>query len=660
MPLSTIQPDGWLREWLKNQSEGLTGHIEEAGAPFDSVFWGVPPNPETLGKESWVPFEQTAYWIDGAIRCGCLLGDTTLIERAQSQIRFALDHADADGYIGHPDFKNGFRWSHTVFFRACIALHSATGAPSIPEKIRLHYVGDNHPHSKERDVTNIEIMLWAFEKTGDGLLLEKARRAFEENSLIEAGHDCSLSSLLSDKCATEHGVTFNEQAKLGAILYSHTGDARHLEASLNGFRKLDRDQILASGIPSSSEHLRGKDPLDSYEVCDIADYTWSAGHLLRVTGDAAWADRIERACFNAAPGAVTHDFRALQYFSCPNQVISTGCSNHNLFFRGEPWMSYRPNPGTACCPGNVNRIFPNFASLLWMRDRNGGIVSAMYAPSTYRGPLADGIEGAITLDTAYPFEETVSFRFDLPKAVAFPFTVRIPGWCNSASLCLNGQPLKERCLPGSFVTLKRTFQPGDVLELLLPMNFALRHWPLGGVSLDYGPLVFALDIREKWQVDAGGPKGNQDERFQSAASRSGPAMRFPNWEIHPDTPWNFALALDVAHFAKQIRIERRPLSGNPWTQSSSPIRLHLPARRVRGWEIDQRKEIEVERYLEVEKGVWRMGRIHQRGDYAFTPQLPDPAELPDRLESCVETVTLVPFGCTRLRLSIFPFADNKV
>jgi hypothetical protein len=238
--------------------------------------------------------------------------------------------------------------------------------------------------------------------------------------------------------------------------------------------------------------------------------------------------------------------------------------------------------------------------------------------------------------------------------------VRIPGWCDNATLRLNGQPLDKTCLPGTFVTIERTFQPGDLLELHLPMNLALRHWPRGGVSLDLGPLAFALEIREKWQVDTGDvPQGAYDERFESGNAHNETTQKFPKWEITPESSWNFALALDTTRFAEQIRIERRPLSGNAWTQASAPVRLHLPARRVRGWDIHRPKEIENECVQETDKG-WIPAIKIEHGDFAFTPQLPDPAELPGRLEPSVETVTLVPYGCTRLRLSIFPFADNNI
>ena len=236
----------------------------------------------------------------------------------------------------------------------------------------------------------------------------------------------------SDNRATVHGVTFNEIAKLGAIIYMHTGERRYLDATVNAYRKLDRDQMLIDGIPSCMEDLAGKDPLDGHETCDIADYTWSVGYLLMATGKAEYADKIERACFNAAPGAVTSDFRALQYFSYPNQVLATSTSNHTLFFRGYPWMSYRPNPGTECCAGNVHRVMPNFAARMWLRDKQGGVVAALYGPGAFVGNVGQPAQTVtISEETDYPFGETITFTIHTPAAVEFPFSFRIPEWCST-------------------------------------------------------------------------------------------------------------------------------------------------------------------------------------------------------------------------------------
>jgi len=105
--------------------------------------------------------------------------------------------------------------------------------------------------------------------------------------------------------------------------------------------------------------------------------------MLAATGDADWGDRIERACFNAAPGAIKNDWKALQYFSCPNQFLATLNSDHNVMAYGGRMMAYQPNPGqnTACCGGNVHRIFPNYVSRMWMKGQESGLVATLYGPS---------------------------------------------------------------------------------------------------------------------------------------------------------------------------------------------------------------------------------------------------------------------------------------
>jgi uncharacterized protein len=98
------------------------------------------------------------------------------------------------------------------------------------------------------------------------------------------------------------------------------------------------------------------------------------------TGDAVWADRIERACFNAAPGAIKKDWKALQYMSCPNQFLATLNSDHHPKGRGGFKMAYQPNPGkrVACCGDNVHRIFPNYTIRMWMQAEDGGLAAVLY------------------------------------------------------------------------------------------------------------------------------------------------------------------------------------------------------------------------------------------------------------------------------------------
>jgi hypothetical protein len=637
IPISCIEPEGWLRRYLERQRDGLTGHMEAAGYPFDTDAWACPKVPMKTG-EGWWPYEQTGYWIDGMVRCGHLLGDGFLIERASKQIEYVLSHADADGYLGpkhvkKPEHCN--RWGHAVFFRALMAHHSATGDERIPAALRKHYLSGTSPHSMSREVCNVEAILWAYSRTGDGRLLDHAVRAHEGFDRASSGSDMSVKSLLSDRVSTEHGVSFMEMSKIPAIVYMYTGRKRLLDATVNGFRKLDRDSMLVDGVPSSSEHLAGRTPLDCHETCDIADYTWSAGFLLMATGAGEWADRIERACLNAAPGAVRSDFRALQYFSCPNQVLATGTSDHTVFQRGGAWMSYRPNPGTECCPGEVNRIMPNYAARMWMSDGKDGLVAALYGPSRVTAEVGGkGERVTVIEETDYPFGERVDFQILTQGEVRFPLHVRVPGWCRAARILVNGEPAGgPKPKPGQFVKVERAFRNNDRVTVVLPMELALSRWPGGGVAVERGPLVYSLKIDEDWRVAKAPGKSTK---------------QFPAWDLLPASEWNYALALNEKTLTRDVEIVRGEMSPEPWSIDAAPVMLRVPARKVRGWKVARSKRI-------TRGHPGQETELH--GEFALTPPLPSPKEMRGRLGK-VETVTLVPYGCTHLRLTIFPCAKS--
>ena len=85
------------------------------------------------------------------------------------------------------------------------------------------------------------------------------------------------------------------------------------------------------------------------------------------------------------------------------------------------------------------------------------------------------------------------------------------------------------------------------------------------------------------------------------------------------------------------------MTPDPWTADGAPIVLRVPARRVKGWKIIRKKKV----YSSKKGGIYR-------GDFKFTPPLPGPKKLKDMLSDSVETLTLVPYGCTQLRMTIFP------
>ncbi|MDE5903041.1 MAG: glycoside hydrolase family 127 protein, partial [Muribaculaceae bacterium] len=395
----------------------------------------------------------------------------------------------------------------------------------------------------------------------------------------------------------------------------YTGKQEYLDAARNAILKMERYNMLADGVNSSSEALAGQDPLASHETCDIADYTWSIGYMLLATGEAQWADRIEKAMFNAALGAITKDFRSMQYFSCPNQVIATGTSNHNDFKYGSTWMAYRPVHETECCIGNLHRYFPNYAARMWLTDRNGAPVAAMYGPSSADFTLPDGTTAHIDQLTAYPFSENVEFRFTFSRdgqpvdaPVDMDFTYRLPGWMNGGN--------------AEFRTIHRQWNSGDTYSIHLPMEIAINDSPGGGITIERGPLLYALPIEANIEEDT--------EIHENLAGKQSANPDFKSWNMTPAGKWNYAIDRsrpDLIHVSSSLILSDSPEF--PFDLASVPVKITVPVVGVQDWTLAEGQ---------------------------FTPPLPDTVkpETHPNGQPILTTVDLVPYGATTLRLTTFP------
>ncbi len=646
IPANAITPKGWLRQYLIVQKNGLTGHLENAGYPFNTVGWAADSIPGNKSIEKWWPYEQNAYWVDGMMRCGLLLNDTFLLNKARKSIYYVLAHPDSTGFLGPKFLKpndEGDRWVYVVFFRAWMAEYEATHNPAILAAIKKHYLGDRFPHTGIRESINAEIVLWAYAESKDTALLNFAKEIYKNSNELNKNSMVSDVAFLKDDIAVEHGVTYLEKSKLGAILYLSTGDSTYLKPSIAAFKKLDKYHMLIDGVNVSSEHIQIPTTQESHEICDISDYTWNISYLLKATGDAAYADKIERAAFNAAPGSVTKDFKALQYFSAPNQVIA---SRKSFIRDGGGSMRYAPNPGTECCPGNVNRMMPNFAINAWMTDGKGGLAAAMYAPSSVTYAAGDH-HTIVTIDedTRYPFSDSIHFTFHLRKKNSFNFYIRIPGWCNDARVLVDGVDLKRQLNPGTYLPLQQEYKEGDIVTVILPSTFKLTPGPEDGISIEKGPLVYSLKIKEDWKVDSSDNRSTTD---------------FPAYELFAKSPWNYALCVTRDSLQQQIKMVKNVYSDNPWSIEHAPLELRVPARLLNGWTLENKNEMKFENW-----GVKRneRGKVIdwyvtdtgiKKGSWSFTPLLPDSAMLKNGLAEKIDTVTLVPYGCSKLRITVFP------
>ena len=627
-----IAPEGWLKEWLGLQARELGSRLPQISWPFTEAYWAGEEDPQDGGEDAWWPWEQRAYWIDGATRLALVLKDEKLLAQTRVAVDYTLNHASPRGYLGPYNFAepkgNFHRWPQNVFFRALAALGEVDGqndeSKRIADALSKHFLHDTATYGRPtRNVTNIEAMIWAALHGGDPKLVTLAEQSWAEY-LAKVADDPDHGDLSELRVAARtpinaHGCTYAETMKLPVLLYLATGKEAYLHFGLAANRRIFDHHMLVDGIPSTSEWYRTVTSLDSHESCDIADHTWSWGYLMAATGEAKWGDAIERACLNAGPAAIKKDWKALQYFSCPNQVLATLDSDHNVMAHGGRMMAFQPNPGqrTACCGGNIHRVFPNYVLRMWMATEEKGLAALLYGPSVVRARVGrDQTLVKITQKTSYPFEESILLQFELHAKTAFPLLLRVPDWCKNPRLELNGKPVEAKIDARGFLRLEREFASGDELRLSLPMQIKLSHWPQGGVAVERGPLVYSLPVEAEW-------KPVVEAHYTTP--------EFPSWEAHPKSAWNFALETGEGAPDEWIRVENKAIAedGNPWQQP--PVALHLRGRRIADWQMEENPA--------------------KPGQF-FTPPLPVLED--SQLAADSEPLRLVPIGSTELRVTVFP------
>ena len=641
--LAQTRPTGWLAATCRAQAEGLTGHPEALSYPYDSCLWAGEISREGGHGDGWWRYEQTGYYTDGLLRLGYALGDAELIAKGERGVDWTLAHASPEGYLGnrclwdgaHFNLGKGYEmWPMAVFFRVMKAKYDATGDARIPAALARYYLLYGPEKVAEgRNTINVEGLMWTYGRTGDARLLELAEKAWNaKKSKDDWSGDLTPQNCADDEPVYMHGVSYSEELKIPLLLYAQTGKRDYLEQALNAERKLVRDHLLPDGCPSSTEQTRGNCVHWGHETCVVSDWTWTLGSFLETTGRAADADRIEACVFNAGLGSIGKDFKSLQYFSNLNQFIATSDSNHNPYFYGTTWCQYRPTHETECCAGNMHRFLPNYVSRLWLKDAEGAPVAALYGPCE-----VDFGWCRIREETCYPFDGKIVFRFSMDAPRESAFTYRVPGWCTAgASVMVNGTHVAAGA-PGTFATIRRTFRDGDALELDFPMETvfeevprcryvikdAVSKWvgPIDGPSgsqgtvVRRGPLLFAYPIAEDRTEDTAEHANMRGKKSRNPA--------FKCWNIRPAGPFNFALAERTAEVVVSPSAEN-----DGFAASVPPVSVNVKARRI-AWELERGK---------------------------MTPRNP---EAPRAVSDEVETLSLVPYGSTMLRLAVFPDLSRR-
>jgi len=649
VPLSTIKPQGWMHKWLETQYSGLTGHVEDLkGRSFEEVVWGNENLFTHEDKNLWFGVQAQLHeaWMWFAL----LYGDPAMLAKVRERYDWTLEHPDVDGLLGPRMVKRPNPAS--VFLRGALPYYAETHDPKMLEGITNHFLASkkragNKPWTLETNsFWGIETLCWLYLNTGDRRMLDLALECADAqlvNELVEKLNQEPLLDHISkykNKTIGAHGVKTSQMIMVMVALYQATGEKKYLTAAENAYRVLDRSSMLVDGCPSARENIAGNTSGETHEACTINYSSGTFSYLLQTTGDAKWADRIERVCLNAGLGAVTKDFKQVQYFSSPNQIIAQHVTKTGSF--PGLYLTFDSGRFNWCCAATVNRIIPSYIGTMWLKGPEGAVVAALYGPSTF-SVKACGEDVTLVEKTDFPFSEEIEFTVNAAKPVRFPLWLRIPGWSDGAEIRINGEKQKIETRPATFAKLEREFQPGDKVSLHLPMKVKASTWPTNGIALERGPLVYSLRVDAEIRaldpmIFSVADKDKSPNKTMPMANAPLGA-EFPQLELTPKSPWNYALDVDPAKAAEEVQVVRGKMSDTPWSDAGpAPVELKVPARRVEGWK-------------PITESI--KGRVELKPGQMLTPDLPDPATM--RLGP-KETITLVPLGATCLRMTVFPKA----
>lgn len=282
------------------------------------------------------------------------------------------------------------------------------------------------------------------------------------------------------RCGEGHAYTFMNKCMAQVDLYRVQPDEALLAQSHRLIAYLTQDDgLLIDGTCGNTERFTNIQDTrrEVGESCATAYLICLADRLLQLEGQTLYGDIMERAIYNALFAAQSPDGRSFRYY--------TAIDGPRQYF----------DKDTYCCPGNLRRIVAELPEMIYYRSADGGALINLYTASTADVPVAGDLTVRLRQETDYPNSGKVVIKVDPSRPAEFPLKLRIPRWCESAAVSVNGQPAGDPVRPGEWSSLQRLWRAGDVVLLEMPMKTRLvrgRKLQAGKVAAMRGPVVFCF------------------------------------------------------------------------------------------------------------------------------------------------------------------------
>jgi uncharacterized protein len=454
------------------------------------------------GRQTW-DGEHVGKWLHAATLAWANSGDAALRKKLDYTASELIKCQLPDGYLGtyveSERWTNWDVWAHKYNLIGLITYMRYTGnMEPLPACRRMadllcNTFGDEAgkrdlipagQHMGMAPTSVLEAMVLLYRLTGEPRYLDFCKyilRAWEQRNGPKV-----ISTLLKEKRVDKvgNGKAYEMLSCLNGALefYRTTGDPKILEACLNGWQDIVEKRLYLTGTASYREFFHDDFDLPNInnvgETCVTVTWLQFNAQLLRLTGEARFAEQIERTTLNQLFGAQCPDGSAWGYY-----VQMQGRKPYNGTLDGHCCLSSGPR-GIA--------LIPTFA----LSTDADGVVVNLYDAGTAKLTLRDGFPVTITTETRYPSSDKIRITISPEGRKLFAVKTRIPEWCKNAVIKIDGKKAGVEVGKDGYALLRREWTKGDEIELQFPLEPRLV---VGGrnnenrVALLHGPLVLAAD-----------------------------------------------------------------------------------------------------------------------------------------------------------------------
>jgi uncharacterized protein len=468
------QPDPELEAMVDHVADKIVGAQQPDGY-LNTHFIHVQPDMRWKNLRDWHEMYCAGHLMEGAVAHFQATGQRKLLD---ALCRYA-DHIDAT-FGPAPDQKPGYP-GHPEIELALVRLYQATGERRYLELAKFFIDERGQQSATKPHYYDVEAIA-----RGDD-----PRKFWAKSYEYNQSHQ----PIREQEKVVGHAVRAMYLYSAVADLADETDDATLLAASERLWENLTGRRMYITGGTGPSRHNEGfttdydlPDETAYAETCaTIALVMWNQ-RLLQFKGESRFADVMERGLYNGFLSGVSLAGNTFYY---ENPLSSAGDHHH------VPWFE------CPCCPPNVARVIASIGQYFYSTGPDG-IWVHLFA-GNHAELEVNGNRVQVQQETMYPWDGAVRLKVDPPQPQTFTLHLRVPGWCHSLQLKVNGAELAIQPDANGYLAITREWQAGDEVSYVMDMpiqavwaNPAVRQLE-GRAAIQRGPIVYCLE-----GVDHGG------------------------------------------------------------------------------------------------------------------------------------------------------------